>query len=443
MVSSEERMFSLFYTGSYTCLSILSALLTLISPGDMIYQSITDHSWKNIFVIVGVYLITLLVALFLYGLRMWTNKKLLAEIPKSWIPIDRPDVALKVHDNIMDRLVRSAIIAQQSRPRDCVLEERGRLDPYLTISRTGAPPWGRVEHSGWTSPSCTDLPNCRFWTVIVELPYVLEARAVSFASELTQRSPDSHCDGEDSETRAFVPSASDETPDEHLVKLLARPKYMCLRSYLNHLTRLGMLKVPALGRVFIRSYEAARFYQVTLAEEEFRSLLNSFAQLLRELGPPDPAVLENMFNLSGKTSPASNKSYTESDDQAFEANSDSAAVKGKLPSRPVVISRETDRQIVKKSSSNISSKSRFVLDPEPHRLHGLPNFTQLNESGNATGHMPWTLMPPSPEGSNHSHTSMQSVVTAIRIRRCDEVNPTVMSREPSIAALEILERIGD
>ncbi|KAI5307191.1 hypothetical protein KEM56_003111 [Ascosphaera pollenicola] len=400
----------------------------------MIYQSITDHSWKNIFVVVGVYLITLLIALFLYGLRIWTNRKTLAEIPKAWVPIDRPDVALKVHENIRDKLVRNAVISQQSKPRDCVLEERGRLDPYLTIPRTGMPPWGHVEHPGWTSPSCTDLPSCEFWTVIVELPFVLEARAGSLVLDVLERSVEFPVNGEGSESRGFLPSASSGTPNDHLIKLVARPKSMSLRSYVNHIARLGMLKTPELGRAFVRAYEKARFFQVALTEDDFRCLMSTFARLLRELTPP--VILGNLLDVSvGQSiSQISYLSYAESGNQ-IPKETDTTADKGKAPIPSIESLQGNSRKVNKKPSSDESSKSRFVLNSNSNQL---PGSSLPAPSPNGPINELSQLLTPF-ERSDHSQILMQSVVTAIRVN--DGSMQSVMSREPSVTALNVLERL--
>ncbi|KAI5291213.1 hypothetical protein KEM54_005858 [Ascosphaera aggregata] len=442
-MSGEELAFRLFYTGSYTCLSGFFVLLTLVTPGDMIYQSISNHSWKNFFVVIGVYLMTLLVALFLYVLRMRTNIKSLAEIPKGWVPIDKPDVALKVHEYIMDKIVRSAVIAQQSRPRDYVLEERGRLDPYLTIPRTEEPPWGRIEHPGWTSPSCTDLPSCRFWPVITGLPHVLEARAVSLAPEVIPRNTGAEPVGDEEELGDLAPSGS-ETSEEHVLRLLARPRRMCLRSYVDHLSSLGMLRDPDLGRSFVRLYERARFSQKTLREEEFRSLMNMFAQLLREMVLPSPDVSQQLP--SDSASRDSYRSCREVGSRDGESNDIDTTTRSTLLHLPRA-SRSTD-QLSKERSIASSSKRHFILNSNLGKSHQSSCQPQRNVQEDSSMSRPGTFYPGtlyalSPQVSNNSQVSLQSVVTAIRFRGAEGSTHSVTSRRPSDAALEALERLED
>ncbi|KAI5299523.1 hypothetical protein KEM55_002045, partial [Ascosphaera atra] len=378
LIMQENLPFRIFYTGSYTSLSILCVLVALVTPGDMIYQSYTSRNWKNIFIVIGVYVITALVAVFLYALRMWTNRKLLAEIPKAWIPIDKPDVAKKVHANIAYALARSAVVAQQSRPRDVEAEEEQEqgqesrenvvIDPAWTIPKTGdPPPWGRVEHPGWTSPACRDLPGCEFAPVIAELPFVLEARAVSLAPPRGRLAPlqkeEPNEVKEDvkgkgravDETRASSSSrrrvgegstgtgTGTDTPDEKIVQLLLRPKAMCLRNYMNHLIALKMLKSPDIGRTFTRAYERCRFSGAPVTEADFRALMALFAQLLRTMVAPGPEALAQEVSGSSCQSnsrltptPSPSVSPLSPGINESEQAGDASTIKGKTPIYPAL-----------------------------------------------------------------------------------------------------------
>ncbi|KAK2785281.1 hypothetical protein FQN51_003827 [Onygenales sp. PD_10] len=280
------RIFRIFYTSLFTILGFVLFILTLFTPADAIYQSYKSHRLGNIFIITGVYIFTLLLAIFIYASRLFTNRSVLAGIPKAWIPVEKPDVSKGVRRVVVEGLGRSAIIAQQSRPRDRTGEDNSRLDPSMTIPATGTPPWGNVSHPGWTAPDCPDLPNQQFEPVVKELPHLIEAKAVSLAP-VDPRLPQpaaSGRGGEDDEEHQSI-------PDERVVEILQRPRNMCLRDYLSHLTRLNLINPPELGRSFIRLYERSRFSNEPLTESEFRSLMGMFAEMLRGMTALDPSII--------------------------------------------------------------------------------------------------------------------------------------------------------
>ncbi|KZZ90016.1 hypothetical protein AAP_03966 [Ascosphaera apis ARSEF 7405] len=288
-------LFHVFYNGSFGFLSFVFLLLTLVSPGDLIYQAYSNHRLGNIFVVAGVYVVTFLIAALIYACRILTNRSVLAGIPKPWIPIEKPDVAQSVRRQIVAGLTRSAIIAQQAHPRDCRFEDIGALDPDLTLignaSHEGREgeidgPWGTIEHPGWTAPDCADLPNCHFEDVISELPHLVEAKAVSLAPP----DPD-YNDGQDQHQDIIV-------PDARVIEILRRQKGMCLRAYLDYLSGLGVV-THSVAHSFIRMYERAKFSQSPLTEKEFRTLMHLFSALLHDMVPLRSSVLadirENIF----------------------------------------------------------------------------------------------------------------------------------------------------
>ncbi|OJD13993.1 hypothetical protein AJ78_05606 [Emergomyces pasteurianus Ep9510] len=283
----KTRLFRACYTIFFTVLAIVLFILTLFTPGDTIYQSFKSGRLGNIFIVSGVYIITLLLAVLIYASRIFTNRSVLAGIPKPWIPVEKPDVPKRVRKLVVDGLSRSAIIAQQSRPRDRTGEDNSRLDPSLTIPITGTPPWGHISHRGWTAPDCPDMPNQEFELVIKELPHLIEAKAVSLAPV----DPRLLSSGNQNPDQT---SENQPIPDERIVEILRRPRNMCLREYVNHLTRLNLINPPDLGRSFVRLYERGRFADVPLTEPEFRSLLGMFAELLRGMSELDPEIISEV-----------------------------------------------------------------------------------------------------------------------------------------------------
>jgi hypothetical protein len=117
-------LFRIWYSTTYTTLLIITILLLAISPTDTIYQSFKANELQKVFVIGGVYLLTCLIVLLIYSTRIYTNRTVLAAIPKGYVPIEEGEVGKAVRKMIVKHLKRSAVIAWDSRPRDV----RGELD---------------------------------------------------------------------------------------------------------------------------------------------------------------------------------------------------------------------------------------------------------------------------------------------------------------------------
>lgn len=204
---------------------------------------------------------------------------------------------------IVKSLKRSAIIAWDSRPRDTRGEIQGdgrtgtrpstaeRAHPTLrrrshahdaTIIHVSdsSPPWGHIAHPGWFSPATEDFPHLNFWSVILELPNLIEAKAVSLA-------PPDPALGIQSQTQDSVQII----PDAQAVALLQRPATMGLRDYLGRLSSFGLISPPSLGIKFLSQYEYARFSSSALTEPEFRNLMSVFADILSGMTEPDSALL--------------------------------------------------------------------------------------------------------------------------------------------------------
>lgn len=236
---------------------------------------------------------------------------MLAAIPKSWVPVEKEDVTKDVRKMIVESLTRSAVIAWDARPRtrpapwpDTVIPDpnvvdavtspeanqekrrrRGILHKRETSSEKGEhiveivpdrPVWGDIAHNGWSSPDSVDLPNLQYTSVILELPHLIEARTVSVAP-LDPESP----------TRPAL-------PDIRAVEVLQRPASMGLRDYIGHLVGVGVIPPSFDAAEFLAAYEHARFSSQPLSEEQFRSLMKSFADLLRSIRPLSPAALASL-----------------------------------------------------------------------------------------------------------------------------------------------------
>ncbi|KAJ5369305.1 uncharacterized protein N7496_009065 [Penicillium cataractarum] len=262
-------------SSSFFFLCLICLCLILLTPADAIYQCWETKRLTNIFFIAGAYVITFILAILIYATRIYTNQTALAGIPKAWIPIEKEDVNKSVRRLVMQGLARSAVISYQARPRD-TSDEADSFSNYtdLLVDRDH-PPWGFVEHPGWSSPTSPDLPNLPYRTVIQELPNLIEAKAVSIAP------------ADDS-----LSNAADPFPDTRVVEALQRPASMGLRQYIRHLTDLGVIKSSELAADFLALYERARFSSHQLHEAEFRELMHLFAEILRGITSLAPPILE-------------------------------------------------------------------------------------------------------------------------------------------------------
>ncbi|KAI1187762.1 hypothetical protein F5B17DRAFT_398253 [Nemania serpens] len=299
------------YNLVYGVLWLILAALLLVVPGDFIAQTLNhNHQLINLIVIAIVYVITILIALFVYVLRLYVTRTVLASIPKPWIPIEKGDVNKEVRNVIAKGLSESAAIAWEARPRvitppdalsvppgSAVADEslddgqargsRGSAQlrskhPATVDSVTGVssrlarpfrPIWGEVEHCGWGSPASPDLANVQYATVLAELPNLIEAKAVA------QAPPD--------------PSSTSAAPqlDADAVLLLQRTPSMTMRDYIAHLTELDVLPASRDLVRFLDLYERVRFSGRPMSNATFRGLMHLFAELLRAMRPLDSSIL--------------------------------------------------------------------------------------------------------------------------------------------------------
>ena len=319
--------FKIFYSTTFTALLIILIVLLLITAADLIYRTYTDGRLYNIFIVGGVYVLTFLVIAFFYGVRLYTNRIVLASIPKSSIPIEKGDVSKSVRKIIEENLVRSAVIAYEACPRDLRDERlvagkasaptsrRNSVKDYQVISQihgVNKPTWGPISHAGWSSPSSSDLPNLQFHPVILELPHLIEAKAVSLAPDEQQYQPEPETpDTAENE----VPK-----PDAVIVGALQRPAMMGMRDYFEQMITLGIIDPPSLGSEFLTLYERARFSGIEVEEQDFRTLMGTFAEVLRGMRPLDQATIAQLH----AEAEGSIVSYS-SEDEHPESDSDSEA----------------------------------------------------------------------------------------------------------------------
>lgn len=290
--------FRIFYSTTYTILYIIVLVMLCINPAAMIYTAFDQNAYQYIFEIGGVYILTAVLALFIYFSRLYTNRTVLAAVGKSYIPVEEGEVVRNVRKMIARALERSATIALESRPRDLsdniktvisndTAMTNEKLHSHPSVGRVlkldpQNPPWGRIQHSGWSTPSQgdTNLPShVQFRTVIHELPNLIEAKAVS-------------CAPPDPFTSPMAVQPGDAVPaDPLIVDLLRRSPTADLRTYLAHLSQLGLVDPSEAADDFLYRYDRARFSCVPLSEADFEALMGSFAFLLTNMQELSPAII--------------------------------------------------------------------------------------------------------------------------------------------------------
>ncbi|CUS15855.1 unnamed protein product [Tuber aestivum] len=259
-------LFHFFYSTSFTVLFLLLAILVLITPADTIVQAlIRNVRINNVFIVAGCYVLTALIALILYISRIYSVRRLMADIPKSYAPVKKGYLRPRVHKAVTANLSRSAVIAVQNRPKE---GEEGV--------------WGEIKHPGW-SGGTGQLPNVQYLSVVKELPNLLEMEALSLCA------PESPRGG--LRTPALSGPEEITAPDQEVVR---RQPHVSFRAYLNQLAAVGYVRQDV-ADLFMARYERARFRNQGegIEEREFMELMNVFAGLLKTLG--DDLFLDSTF----------------------------------------------------------------------------------------------------------------------------------------------------
>jgi len=260
------------------------------------------------------------------------------------VPIEAADLPRKVRRLIVRQLRRSNLVAWESRPRDLSLElraaeavadgehaegqrrgaqrrfHRGSVDTHnaheLIPAAIALKAWGDIQHPGWAAlQSSQDERAVEYWSVIVELPNLLEAKAVSLAPVIP--SPQEGDEG-------------DAGPDARWLALLRRPDGVGLREYVTNLIALGVFTQPAVGERFVKEYEYARFSTMPLTVKQFEQLMALFASLLSGLAldlsrfpdlHPDHQILDSSSHIYTYTS-ESDSAYNHADNQPAVSDDD-------------------------------------------------------------------------------------------------------------------------
>lgn len=304
--------FRIFYSTTYTTLFIFTLVMLAITPGTMLWTAISSNAFQYVFMIGGVYVLTAVLAIFIYSSRLYTNRSVLADVGKAYIPVEKGEVIRKVRRLIQSQLERSAIIAWEGRPRDVLGEvmeakkegmlaedegdrsfNRDEWTVGTVISTDPArPPWGEVQHPGWSAPAMARgevLGNLNFEPVIAEMANLIEARAVSLAP--TESTPQDDVFG----------IGEQPVADAVIVDVLRRQPTMGLREYLTQLSYLGLINPLAIGQDFLSRYETARFSGKPTSETDFNDLMACFSHLLEGMTKLSPEIVAE---IRAQTSPA-------------------------------------------------------------------------------------------------------------------------------------------
>ena len=447
MAKMRIPLFRIWYSTTYTTLLIVLLLLLCVSPGDIIYQTIKTHEIPKLFVIGGVYLLTALIVLLIYSTRIYTNRTVLAAMPKPYLPVEEGEVGKAVRRMIVKQLRRSAIVAWDSRPRNLgdetgvpdqlddepshgqpTANEREKdkdKDKAKTLKKRGShhipdavilpvsprsPPWGHVSHSGWASPTSPDLPDLQYSSVLCELPNLIEAKAESLAP------PDPAL--EDSALR--VPDNTPVLPDAQIVALLQRPRAMGLREYLARLADFGLINPPNLGAAFLAQYEHARFSTECLSEHEFRDIMAVFAAILDGMTDLDPAVIEDA---RAQSILSDNRSLAPTESSSGVASSNSS--QSRLPYRTPQLDRH--QSFSSSSDSLPASDSDSARSPQTART--APSRQQHRSSYAASAH---SLATQSDTGSVVVHTPHRNISASTYL---PSSSPSSIRSSPSVIRL--------
>ncbi|KAK0740170.1 hypothetical protein B0T18DRAFT_482203 [Schizothecium vesticola] len=332
-MSPTSLVFKIIYNFLYYFLYLVTLVLVLVTPFDLIKQAVDHGEDINILVIALNYLVTILVVVFIYATRLYLNRSVLAAIPRESLPTEKGEVPRDVRAMIGESLSRSAALAYEARPRlpaaakpiaeEPAAEDNEKRQTWISRFRRGEkdedfqdfaggieipqhrPVWGDIEHPAWAPPTSPDMPSLHYEAVISELPHLIEAKALTLAP------PDPYSD---SDPPALDPAA---------VALLQRAESTGLREYLVDLTDLAVLAPLPATASFLAAYERARFSPHPLTNTQFRALMRLFADVLRNMHPLSAAALAR-----GGPSSSMASSGDDIDDDAPLSSSESARSSG-------------------------------------------------------------------------------------------------------------------
>lgn len=268
------------------------------------------------------------------------------------------------------------------------------------------PAWGIIAHPGWSSPCSPDLPNLHYEPVILELSHLIEAKAVSLA-------PSDPLSAYEPADLIFNPEEA-EAPigDPVAVELLQRPASMSLRDYLSHLAAVGMLDLEPLASDFLTRYEYARYSGQALNENEFRTLMGVFAEILRGMRPLDAGIVDEV-RAEMEEEVMSSESGDGNDDEAGYGDAESIRTTETVQRTP---QPEIYSASASSSPSSPSTSSRSGTDGTIHTAPSRPAATRNPSSRSRRSALNRAVHQPSLSSLRRVRTDTSSSGYSVRSR---------------------------
>lgn len=387
MARARQVVFRIFYSTSFTIVFLLLVCFICVTPADAIYESYKRRRTLDIFLMTGDYVVTALIAILIYASRLYTNRSVLKDIPKSFMPIEKEELPeRRVHKLIQECLAKSAVIAYQARPRSQRIERDTQVATARVLamcqSRECTDPhieerWGKIDHPGWSSPAARETPNLEYATVVDELTDLIEAKAVSLApvDPLAEPGPDG------------MP-----LPDPRVIDELSRDEAMGMRSYLRHLIEIGVVPDNSLSVAFLSTYERARFSSEPMSEQDFQTLMRMFAELLRSMTPVELDLLDleaSSYHYESEKSSIVHQNPQDDDGHHHHYDHRQGDDKASIPSTlsdsgSVRRNRPPPRRVSEDSVPSMSSFERDHGHPHHHPSPPRTTSSASNDDGNAS-----------------------------------------------------------
>jgi hypothetical protein len=304
----------LLYRFSYGVLLTVLIILLLITPADLIIKTfaspgppgaseaaIRSLRVRIILVVVIISGAAAVVSLFIYSLRVWESRRLIASLPRDNV----------IRNHVKNKRLASEKGIKSKKEKDWEFmvrqcRERSAKIAFMGWPRPDTEAGQDVQHDGWSAPKSyipagdnhkandaaapktnEALDETRFEDVVLELPNLIEAKAVSSVSPFSvsaATTPAAGNSGHADANKLEEQLEEDQLDREVLETALSRSRDQGLREYLAMLSDLGVLKTsPDLVITFLGQYEQARFSGVTLSLKEFETLMRLGGEILRGL----------------------------------------------------------------------------------------------------------------------------------------------------------------
>ncbi|KPI43389.1 uncharacterized protein AB675_7028 [Cyphellophora attinorum] len=324
---TREILFKIFYSSSFTFVFLLLIAFCGVAPADKLYESWSRRRIVDIIIIAAAWVLTALIAAFLYCTRLYTTRSILRDIPKTFLPIEREDLpGRNTYRLIQETYARTAVIAYQAKPRGRRIEKEvdGAGERMLALSGQMKvhhhhhtltkeeeallkPKWGEIKHPGWQSPASEEMPGLEYAQVADELVDLIEAKAG-----------------------------------------------VGMRTYLSRLAELAVLPDDELVEDFLLVYEHSRYSGKPMTETDFQTMMRLFAEILRGMRKPS---VDDLVDL---------ESDLDDDDDSGSVRKQSKKGKGSAESRVNGIVQPA----LNKSSSTLSfgSNNSVIHNPVPDEL---------------------------------------------------------------------------